>query len=201
MQELDFDRLQPLRVAQFSHQPGSGKGCAMQVVSYINGDIEITDYPDCSARPLARIVQFVNDRLGERGTPCTPGFGDGTKYLTPEDAITAIRLGTKTIGTRIPAVEFGHPLWYVYRRQSPKLWYVRRYSEAARVAANVGSASDVAHGAACAVLKDNSLDGLVAWADKVIDEWHAEMGTTPQALTTDAVASALTKMETAVAPA
>ena len=28
----------PLRLARGSHQPGSGKGCAMNVTSYINGD-------------------------------------------------------------------------------------------------------------------------------------------------------------------
>jgi hypothetical protein len=28
----------PLRLASGSHQPGSGKGCAMNVISYINGD-------------------------------------------------------------------------------------------------------------------------------------------------------------------
>ena len=35
----------------------------MQVISYTNGDAEITDYPTCTARPLARLVQRLNDRL------------------------------------------------------------------------------------------------------------------------------------------
>lgn len=54
MSSLDLNRItHPLRLAKGSHQRGSGKGCAMNVISYINGDVEITDYPSCSARPLA----------------------------------------------------------------------------------------------------------------------------------------------------
>ena len=54
---MNLDRItQPLRLAKGSHQPGSGKGCAMNVISYINGDSKITDYPECSARPLASLV-------------------------------------------------------------------------------------------------------------------------------------------------
>ena len=33
---MDIDRItHPLRLAKGSHQPGSGKGCAMNVISYI----------------------------------------------------------------------------------------------------------------------------------------------------------------------
>lgn len=46
----------PLRLAIGSHQAGSGKGCAMNVISFENGDSEITDLPDCSDRMLARLV-------------------------------------------------------------------------------------------------------------------------------------------------
>jgi hypothetical protein len=35
---MDIDRItHPLRLAKGSHQPGSGKGCAMNVISHING--------------------------------------------------------------------------------------------------------------------------------------------------------------------
>ena len=47
---MDIDRItHPLRLAKGSHQPGSGRGCAMNVISYINGDTQITDFP--AARP------------------------------------------------------------------------------------------------------------------------------------------------------
>jgi len=41
---MDLDRIShPLRLARGSHQPGSGKGFAMNAISYINGDEQITD--------------------------------------------------------------------------------------------------------------------------------------------------------------
>ena len=68
--QMDLDRItHPLRLARGSHQPGSGKGCAMNAISYINGDEHITDFPTCSARPLAIVVQSCNDlhRQAARG--------------------------------------------------------------------------------------------------------------------------------------
>jgi hypothetical protein len=65
---MDLERnTHPLRLAQGSHQPGSGKGCAMNVISYINGDAHISDFPECSARPQAAFVQVCNDLLADRG--------------------------------------------------------------------------------------------------------------------------------------
>lgn len=85
----DTDRiLHPLRLAVGSHKPGSGKGCAMNVISYINGDVEITDFPQCSAQPLAYLVQQCNDRLG-----------DEIGYLSPENSLIVLDLGYQTIGT------------------------------------------------------------------------------------------------------
>jgi len=86
---LDLDRItHPLRLARGSHEPGSGKGCAMNVISYINGDIQITDFPECSARPLARLVQQLNDGLADK---------DG--YLSPENGVLVLDLGWRTAGT------------------------------------------------------------------------------------------------------
>ncbi|MDT5355954.1 MAG: hypothetical protein QOJ56_4486 [Mycobacterium sp.] len=59
---MDFECItHPLRLAGGSHQPGSGKGCAINAISYINGDEQITDFPATSARPLAPFVQLCND--------------------------------------------------------------------------------------------------------------------------------------------
>ncbi|AIY32460.1 hypothetical protein PBI_MIAZEAL_106 [Mycobacterium phage MiaZeal] len=86
---IDLDRItHPLRLAKGSHQPGSGKGCAMNVISYINGDTVITDYPKCSARPLARLVQQCNDELAD---------SDG--FLAPENSVLVLDLGWQTVGT------------------------------------------------------------------------------------------------------
>jgi len=86
---IELDRItHPLRLAKGSHQPGSGKGCAMNVICYINGDVEITDFPACSARPLARLVQEVNDILADE---------DG--YLSPKNSVLVLNLGWRTVGT------------------------------------------------------------------------------------------------------
>ena len=86
---FDQDRIiHPLRLARGSHQPGSGKGCAMNVISYINGDTTITDFPDCSAEPLAKLVQMLNDRLAGP---------DG--FLSPEASVLVLDLGWLTVGT------------------------------------------------------------------------------------------------------
>ncbi|ORV05655.1 hypothetical protein [Mycobacterium celatum] len=86
---MDLDRIaHPLRLAKGSHQSGSGKGCAMNVISYINGDTQVTDFPACSARPLAALVQCCNDLLAGP---------DG--YLSPEHSVLALDLGWQTVGT------------------------------------------------------------------------------------------------------
>jgi hypothetical protein len=59
----------------------------MNVISYINGDTHITDFPDCSARPLAAFVQLCNDLLAGP---------DG--YLSPENSLLALELGWQTAG-------------------------------------------------------------------------------------------------------
>lgn len=82
------DIFTPLILARGSHRAGSGKGCAMNVVSWENGDTIITDYPACSDRMLARIVQWVNDGLaGEDG------------LLSADDSLIALDLGHATVGT------------------------------------------------------------------------------------------------------
>jgi hypothetical protein len=86
---MDLYRItHPLRLAKGSHQPGSGKGCAMNVISYINGDAQVTDFPTCSARPLSLLVQSSNDLLAGP---------DG--YLSPEHSVIALDLAWQTVGT------------------------------------------------------------------------------------------------------
>jgi hypothetical protein len=86
---MDLYRItHPLRLARGSHQPGSGKGCAMNVISFINGDAQVTDFPTCSARPLSLLVQSSNDLLAGP---------DG--YLSPEGSVVALALAWQTVGT------------------------------------------------------------------------------------------------------
>jgi hypothetical protein len=113
---MDLDRISnPLRLARGSHQPGSGKGCAMNVISYINGDEQITDFPATSARPLASFVQLCNDLLAGP---------DG--YLSPENSLLVLDLGWLTVGTADVADAVMH-IWVTKLLISPP-WGVVRYA-------------------------------------------------------------------------
>ncbi len=114
---MDLERItHPLRLARGSHQPGSGKGCAMNVISYINGDARVTDFPATSARPLASFVQLCNDTLAGP---------DG--YLSPEDALLVLDLAWLTVGTADVADTVVHT-WVVKLLTSPP-WGVVRYAD------------------------------------------------------------------------
>ena len=117
---IDLDRItHPLRLAKGSHEPGSGKGCAMNVISYINGDTMITDYPECSAKPLASLVQMINDHLAG---------SDG--YLSPENSVIVLDLGWKTVGTAVDQSDAVHALWIAEVLSNPE-WGVIRFADAA----------------------------------------------------------------------
>jgi len=114
---MDPDRItHPLRLARGSHQPGSGEGCAMNAISYINGDAQITDFPATSARPLASFVQLCNDLLAG---------SDG--YLSPEDSFLVLDLGWLTVGTAEVADTVMHT-WVNKLLISPP-WGVARYAQ------------------------------------------------------------------------
>src|SRR5260370_31916006 len=86
---MDLYRMTPpLRLDKGSHQPGSGRGCAMNVISYVNGDAQVTDFPTCSATPLSLLVQASNDLLAG---------ADG--YLSPGNSVLALELAWQTVGT------------------------------------------------------------------------------------------------------
>jgi len=84
------DITEPLRLAVGSHPAGSGKGCAMNLISWENGDTTITDLPSCADPMLARIVQGVNDNI------CTHRDGD---LLCPSCSMLVLELGHRTVGT------------------------------------------------------------------------------------------------------
>ena len=120
---MNLDRIaHPLRLAKGSHQPGSGKGCAMNAISYIGGDTQITDFPATSARPLAAFVQLCNDLLAGH---------DG--YLSPENSFLALELGWQTVGTAEVPDNVIHA-WVAELLTSPA-WGVVQYADNAAVEA------------------------------------------------------------------
>lgn len=108
----------PLRLAVGSHQAGSGKGCAMNVISWENGDTTITDLPACADVVLAKIVQRVNDET------CAHRDGD---LLCPSCSVKVLELGHRTVGTGT------HPLTDDERR---RVW-VRVAADQARQVAHL----------------------------------------------------------------
>ena len=80
----------PLRLAVGSHRAGSGKGCAMNVVSWESGDTMITDLPACADPMLARIVQRVNDTI------CRHRDSD---LLCPACSMKVLDLAHRIVGT------------------------------------------------------------------------------------------------------
>ena len=64
--QLDLDRItHPLRLARGSHRPRSGKGCAMNAISYTNGDTASRTF--LPARPVPWLSS------SSRATTCWPG--------------------------------------------------------------------------------------------------------------------------------
>jgi hypothetical protein len=114
---MDLYRItHPLRLAKGSHQPGSGKGCAMNVISYITGDEHVTDFPTCSARPLSLLAQTSNDLLAGP---------DG--YLSPEHSAIALDLAWQTVGTADVPDAVVHA-WIAELLTSPT-WGVLQYAK------------------------------------------------------------------------
>ena len=114
---MDLDRItHPLRLAKGSHQPGSGKGCAMNVISYITCDPQVIDFPTCSARPLSLLVQASNDLLAGP---------DG--YLSPEHSVLALDLAWQTVGTADVPDTIVHA-WVAELLTNP-VWGVLRYAK------------------------------------------------------------------------
>ena len=88
----------------------------MNVISYINGDPQITDFPACSARPLSLLVQSTNDLLAGP---------DG--YLSPEASVLALDLAWQTVGTADVPDTVVHA-WVADLLTSPS-WGVLRYAK------------------------------------------------------------------------
>jgi hypothetical protein len=134
---MDLDHItHPLRLAKGAHQPGSGKGCAMNAISYINGDAQITDFPACSARPLAALVQSCNDVLAGPGG-----------YLSPENSVLALDLGWQTVGTGSVPKTVIHA-WVAELLTSPT-WGAVRYAKLTAIKAIIDIAELHRRAASC----------------------------------------------------
>jgi hypothetical protein len=88
----------------------------MNVISYITGDEQVTDFPTRSARPLSLLVQTSNDLLAGP---------DG--YLLPDDSVLALDLAWQTVGTADVPETVVHA-WIAELLTSPT-WGVLKYAK------------------------------------------------------------------------
>ena len=167
---IDTDRItHPLCLARGSHRPGSGKACAMNVISYVNGHMKITDYPECSARPLARMVQVVNDKLAAE---------DG--FLSPENSLLALDLAWKTVGTGDFSDRLGLQWAKCVFGVAPRGWETAYYA---------------AYRWAMLTSEELSTEQLVGFVDLAIDVWRDLAGLhTPDDLSGAELNSALQRI-------
>lgn len=90
------DQLPKLAVG--SHDRGSGMACIMNAISYLNGDIEISDAPDCTFPLLADAAIGLNDTLCNHRK-------DGDLVMCQECSHQMWLLGARIIGTAEAVVE------------------------------------------------------------------------------------------------
>lgn len=165
---MQLDLEYPLRLAVGSHEAGSGRGCAMNALSWMMGDQEISDFPDCSAGPLARMVQGVNDLLGRENGTTRVVSGDPqadvvetATFLNVEDSLTVLDLAWSTVGTA-GADQFTTAIWA--KRVIQKAWFV--YQESASDSMDV---QDMLRQAMFAAFSDNLLGFAAAITQAVYD--------------------------------
>jgi predicted GNAT family acetyltransferase len=175
----------PLRLSVGSHKAGSGRGCAMNVISWENGDSTITDFPSCSDQFLSRLVQRINDGI------CTHRDGD---FLCPSCSAQVLELGHRTVGTALdwPAAKAARLYADIAQWCAADAAYVGGANAAARSArsadaAYVGdAAADAAYAAADAA--------KISFYHRVIDEFISRTGVAAVETSTAVTTAALQKM-------
>jgi len=153
----------------------------MNAISYLNGDTEITDFPNCSAQPLARLVQMCNDELAG-------GIG---KPLQPQDALRVLTMGT---GDAPPEVHN----WYAQEVLGDNFGFAAEpspYMHPGRCPATVSVSYYRARQYCGQNFNVDFLKTLLELTDRTITAWRQKMGLPPRPpLTTQELRPALTEM-------
>jgi hypothetical protein len=187
---------EPLRLAAGSHQAGSGKGCAMNVISWENGDATISDMPDCADLFLAKVVQRVNDKHCRHVV-------DG--LLCPPCSVEVLALAHRTVGTNIGDTARGARV-QIAREEANSVAHLRTYDAATTAAtyaayaayaarttaATDAYAADAAYAAADAA--DVAAAVRIRRAHHVIDRFYELTGLTEHATPADVTEHAVARM-------
>lgn len=149
--------MHPLRLAAGSHQAGSGKGCAMNVISWLRGDAEISDFPDCTARHLAVLVQCYNDTLA-----------GADMFLSPQNSVMVLDLAWRTVGTaeQLTGAQLTAWLWDL----NTQLNHIESYMESNGSIKYDGPVFRLGHAPEWFVEK---LGAITCWA---VDSWRLRAG-------------------------
>jgi len=197
----------PLRLAVGSHKAGSGRGCAMNVISWENGDSRISDMPDCTHPFLSRVVQRLNDSICEQR--------DGG-LLCADCSVIVLGLAHRTVGTadadpdgrvmvRIAAEEAQR---VAHLNSDPRvqaaidaaLAWADTPTAAAAYAANAAAGRVVAYAARAAAnaayadAAAYAADGRVEQTERIIDRFRALTGHDTTAPDPTVTAQAITRM-------
>lgn len=202
----------PLRLAVGSHKAGSGRGCAMNVISWENGDSRISDMPDCTHPFLSRVVQRLNDSI------CEHRDGD---LLCADCSVIVLGLAHRTVGTadadpdgrvmvRIAAEEAQR---VAHMNSDPRVqaaidaalaWadtptYAAAYAayaaaDAAADAYAAYAADDAAYAAAAYAADAAAAAGRVEQTERIIDRFRALTGHDTTAPDPTVTAQAITRM-------
>lgn len=86
---------EPPRLSRGSWTAGSGRGCAMNIVSWVRGEEVISDMPKNVDPRLATLVQGVNDFLGVR---------EEDELIPVKHTIPLLNIAFDTMGTAIPII-------------------------------------------------------------------------------------------------
>ncbi len=155
----------PLRLAIGNHVAGSGMGCAMNVISWENGDEIITHYPINVYTKLSSMIQIVNDLI------CSHRNGN---FLCPDCSIKVLHLAHKAVGTDILTTD-PNRLNLANNLHTRMNRFIVDYVYEARVGF---------------ILKDNGY----AAAESIIDDVWAYIGETPTEPNPEIVETAIKKM-------
>ena len=172
----------PLRLAVGNHRAGSGKGCAMNVISWENGDSRISDMPDCTHPLLARVVQRLNDSI------CEHRDGD---LLCADCSVIVLGLAHRTVGTA-DADPDGRVMVRIAAEEAQR---VAHLNSDPRVQAAIDAAlawADTPTNAAAAAAY--AAAGRVEQTERIIDRFRALTGHDTTAPDPTVTAQAITRM-------
>lgn len=124
----------PMVLTGGAYRPRSGKCCPLTLISHLNGDDMISDYPECSAPALARLVQVLTDSLAGPAPD---------RVLSPEHSARVFDLALQTIGTNVELPDRLLCLW-IADMLNDSAWGVVRFIRATREGDSVRAIREVA---------------------------------------------------------